>query len=528
MSNHIKMVIKRLTKNDTAALKGFAILCIILHNFFHWMAPFPGENEFLFNPACVQNFFRLLGEQPQEFINIIFSYLGHYGVQIFILLSGYGLAVSMFRHEKDWTTFIVDRLKKLYPLLLTGIIAFILFQIVSEHKFLSSLDWIEVSHKLLFVHTLIPNSGTSLNGPWWFFGLIFQLYLLFPLLFRFIRKHDWKAFAAICVICYTVIFLFRDVFDLYHGEIVMMNASGHLPEFCLGILLAQNQGRKIHPAWLILAVAVFCLGNFFSAFYPFTFLAISLIVLFAYQGLKALPHKKGWLAKTMVYFGEISMILFAIHGFFRRAFLDMATTAGGFWEHVLVFVLFFVTVWCVSLGAKQLYEFLVRLFSHIKIKESKASHIAGNVFQIAFGLLFAYIIGYYIFLNVNVFDKELENFETLSDEVTVKDDLQYIDVANVKFDKTYKSITINGSFDMMSTDTTTKLPSLVIDINGLLWDKFVIPESLNTSEYNKYEFSYQYNCPFYKTLKGKKLKLYFWNTGKNSMEAKNIQVSVKY
>ena len=101
-------------------------------------------------------------------------------------------------------------------------------------------------------------------------------------------------------------------------------------------------------------------------------------------------------------------------------------------------------------------------------------------------------------------------------------------MANVKFDKTYKSITINGSFDMMSTDTTTKLPSLVIDINGLLWDKFVIPESLNTSEYNKYEFSYQYNCPFYKTLKGKKLKLYFWNTGKNSMEAKNIQVSVKY
>ena len=107
------MVFKGLTKKDTSALKGFAILCIVFHNFFHHLDPSPGENEFLFSPNTVHGFFSLIGEQPSEFINIIFSYLGHFGVQIFILLSGYGLAISMLKHGKDWTTFMVDRLKTL-------------------------------------------------------------------------------------------------------------------------------------------------------------------------------------------------------------------------------------------------------------------------------------------------------------------------------------------------------------------------------------------------------------------------------
>lgn len=522
------MIFNGLTKRDTSALKGFAILCIVFHNFFHWMTPSPGENEFVFYSGCVHNFFRLLGEQPSEFINIIFSYLGHYGVQIFVLLSGYGLAVSMLRHEKDWTTFIVDRLKKLYPLLLTAIIVFILFVIVNEHRFLKTYDWTETWQKLLFIHTLIPNSGLSLNGPWWFFALIFQLYLLFPLLFRFIRKHDWKAFATVCVISYTLIFLFRNAFDMFHGEIIMMNAPGHLPEFCLGILLAQHQNEKIHPAWLILAVAVFCLGNFYAVFYPFTFLAVSIIVLFAYQGAKKLPHKKGWTANAMIYFGDISMVLFAIHGFFRTPFLNMATPDKGFWNHALFFVLFFITVWGASLAAKHLYDGLVRLFGLIKIRESKASHIVGTVLQTAIGLFFAYIISYYISLNTKKFEKTVERYETKINEAIIKSDWTYFNIAQVNFDKKQSSINIEGSFDIMSMDTTKELPLFIIQISDKYWQRFTIPEKFNTSKCNKYEFSYRFDCPFYQNLNGKTIKLFFWNTKNTTIQVKDLDLSIKY
>lgn len=522
------MVFKGLTKKDTSALKGFAILCIVFHNFFHHLDPSPGENEFLFSPNTVHGFFSLIGEQPSEFINIIFSYLGHFGVQIFILLSGYGLAISMLKHGKDWTTFMVDRLKKLYPLLLTGIIVLMLFKIVDEATFFGQSEWTETMYKLLFVGNLIPNSGLSLNGPWWFFGLIFELYLLFPLLFSCIKRYGWKAFAAICVVSYTLIFLFRNVFDLFHGEILMMNAPGHLPEFCLGILLAFHKGVKIHPAWLLLAIAIFCLGNFYAVFYPFTFLAVSVILLFAFQRLKTLPHKKGWLADTMVYFGEISMILFAVHGFFRETFLNLKTSFDGFWSHALVFFLFFITVWGVSLAAKQLYECLIRLFGLIKIRESKASHIVGIVLQSAFGLLGIYLIGYFIFLNVNKFDKEMENYELKPSETIVTPDTEYGSLGRLNFDKNIANFKIDCSFDMTSQDTLASLPYIVFDISGMLWDRLVIPESFNTPECNRYQFSYEYTRPFNRNLVGKTLKIYLWNPSKSSMEAKNINLSIKY
>lgn len=522
------MVFNGLTKKDTSALKGIAILCIVCHNFLHHLIPSPGENEFLFSANTIHTFFQMIGNQPSEFINIIFSYLGHFGVQVFILLSGYGLALSMLKHEKGWTMFMVDRLKKLYPLLLTGIIVLLLFKIVDQKVLFNHLEWIEVKYKLLFISNLIPNSGLSLNGPWWFFGLIFELYLLFPLLYKLIKRFDWKALVAICVFSYTLIYLFRNVFDLFHGEILMMNAPGHLPEFCFGILLAFHKGVKIHPAWLLFAIAVFCLGNFYAAFYPFTFLAVSVIVLFIYQGLKSLPHRKGWLVKTAVYFGELSMVMFAVHGFFRDPFLNINNIGDNFGGHLLAFLLFFLTIWIVSLGAKKVYEWLLTVFAHIKVRESRETHIIGIVLKIALGVCAAYVIAYYIIQNGKTPEKEIENYEIKPAELSVGSDVDYAHIAKVKFDVRPIKIKIEGSFDMMSLDTVSRLPIIVLDISGVLWDNIVIPEDLNTSEYKKFDFSYEYSCPWNKNLSGQSLKVYFWNNKRCSIEAKDIELSVKY
>ena len=67
------MVFKGYSKRDTAVLKGFGILCIVFHNYFHWLWPSPGENEFTFDPGRVSKFFAQLGEQPGEFFNLIFQ-----------------------------------------------------------------------------------------------------------------------------------------------------------------------------------------------------------------------------------------------------------------------------------------------------------------------------------------------------------------------------------------------------------------------------------------------------------------------
>ena len=173
----MKLSLNSYTKRDTDIIKGFAILCIVFHNYFHWLAPSPGENEFDFSPSRVHNFFDLLGQQPGEFVNILFSYFGHYGVQLFVMVSGFGLTLSMLRREQGWGEFVINRLKKLYPLLITGVVVCLLGCLVMNGRLFNQGEWREIGYKFLFIHTLIPNSGLSINGPWWFFGLIFQFLL---------------------------------------------------------------------------------------------------------------------------------------------------------------------------------------------------------------------------------------------------------------------------------------------------------------------------------------------------------------
>lgn len=380
------MVFKGYTKRDTSIIKGFGILCIVLHNYFHWRPPSPGENEFDFSPERVFAFFSLLGEKPGEFINVLFSYLGHYGVQLFVLISGFGLAISMMNHPRTWESFVVSRLKKLYPLLLVGILFFILSYMVIYMKQIGSYEKTELWRKLLLIHTLIPNSGMSVNGPWWFFGLIFQLYLLFPYLNRWISRWGWKVFALVCVVSYVLMFVFR-------GELVMMNAPGHLPEFCLGILLAYSKDKKINILWLITAVVVFCLGNCYEVFYPFTFLSLTVITVFAYQGLKSIPVKKTVLSRPLVYLGGISMVLFATHAVFRDPIIKISWNygAGALWN-LWTGVLYLLIAWGVAVSAKILYDYIESHLDRIKIPENRLTHVIGIVSQVAIVVSFACVL----------------------------------------------------------------------------------------------------------------------------------------
>jgi len=386
------MVFKGYTKRDTSIIKGFGILCIVLHNYFHWRPPSPGENEFNFLSERVTAFFTLLGDNPGEFINLIFSYLGHYGVQLFIFISGFGLAMSMMQHPRTWESCVVSKLKKLYPLLLIGILFFILSYMVIYMKQIGFYEKTEIKRKLLLIHTLIPNSGMSVNGPWWFFGLIFQLYLLFPYLYKSICKWRWKAFAVLCLISYVLIFLFRYVYTRHNGELIMMNAPGHIPEFCLGILLACSKDKRINVLWFVLAVALFCLGNCYEMFYPFTFLSLTVMMVFAYQWLKSIPINKAVISRPLAYFGDISMALFATHAVFRDPIIKISwTDTGALWFLWTGFI-YLLIAWGVAVAAKVLYDYIESKLDKIKIRENRLTHVIGIVCQVAIVVSFAYVL----------------------------------------------------------------------------------------------------------------------------------------
>ena len=524
----MKSSLSSYTRRDTSILKGFAILCIVFHNYFHWLAPSPGENEFDFSPLHVRNLFQLLGEQPGEFVNILFSFFGHYGVQLFVMLSGFGLVISMLNRPRSWESFVLNRLKKLYPLLLTGILVVLLGKLVMDGTLFEPWAKTEFKYKLLLIHTLIPNSGLSINGPWWFFGLIFQLYLLFPLLFRCMKKWGWKAFWVVCALSYGLIFLFREGLNLFHGSILMQNAPGHLPEFCFGMMLAFSKGKRIHWGWLLLSLLLFVWGNFAPGLYPFTFLSITVIAVFAYNGLKSLPIKKKLISRPLAYFGGISMALFAVHGFFRNPVLHWANTLTTPLGHLWSGLVFLALSWGIAIAAKALYDFICAQLDRIHIRESRATRIIGRVCQVGLCLFFAYVLGYYVAQNYHKCHHAVTSYDIIESSSTVSPDKEYTTLAKTTFTQKHQSLRVKMAFDVCSLDTTAPLPSMVLHIDGVLWNQFAIPSEYNTSTFKHYENTVDFQCPFVKSVKDKRLVLYFWNRNKGTIRFENAEVEILY
>lgn len=360
------MRINNITKEDTLIFKAIGILLIILHNFFHWMPPYTGENEWDFSIDRVNMLFIETTKYPTEFINLFFSYFGHYGVQIFIFISAVGLTLSMQRRNRSWGVFIIERLKKLYPLLFTGLVFMFFYEIIFAGKLFSFNLFKEFFYKLLFIHlfNVTPGSALSLMGPWWFFGLIFQLYVLFPFLYKFIKKYRLKAFISICIFSYTWMFLSFFVYKPETTILLLQNAPGHLPEFALGILLVHNYGKKINPIWFVLSLVVFVLGNFYKPFFPFTFLSITMLFYWFISNIsKFIQNKTKFLKKTLYFYGSISMILFVIHGSLRPSFINISGET--FYGRIFGAILFLIAATGLSILGNILYKWLVGKFSNI-------------------------------------------------------------------------------------------------------------------------------------------------------------------
>lgn len=521
-------MIGNFSKRDTSILKGFAILCIVFHNYFHWLWPSPGENEFSFSTEAIYKLFEQIHQYPGEWVNILFSYFGHYGVQLFIMVSGYGLVLSMMNRSRSWGAFVLDRLKKLYPLLLTAVIVYFFECVLVEGRTLSPFEKTELGYKLLFIHTLLPNSGLSVNGPWWFFGLIFQLYLLFPLLYHCMKKWGWKAFWIVMAISYGLIFLFCEYIHLYQGELLMQNAPGHLPEFCFGMMLAFSKDKNLHWGWLLLALLLFVWGNFAPGFYPFTFLSVCVIAAFAYQGLKSLPFKKRWLSRPLAYFGSVSMTLFAVHGFFRTPVLKWAYTLTTPLGHLWSGLVFLLMVWGVALAAKPLYDFMVAQLNRIHLRESRASKVVEWICQVCLCLFFAFVVGYYAAQILNKYDHEVISCEINTPAGTIDRGQETVMLAKSSFDQRLLALSFKVSFDVCSLDTTAKLPLLVISIPGMLWKIVELPAEYNTNEMWHYEYTDIFLCPFAQNTKQKRMDVYFSNREKGMMEYKNAKVEIKY
>ena len=83
-----------LSRTECTVMRGVAILAIVLHNYCHWLRDIVRENEFTYNIDNVHGMWHQL-LHPDGLLPLhLLSFLGHYGMPLFVLHSGYGLAVK--------------------------------------------------------------------------------------------------------------------------------------------------------------------------------------------------------------------------------------------------------------------------------------------------------------------------------------------------------------------------------------------------------------------------------------------------
>jgi peptidoglycan/LPS O-acetylase OafA/YrhL len=261
-------------------IKAIALLLIILVHFTE-------------RPICCANFANPTGSwppleariaqlQPIEYagyspviLNVwrYAGWSGDAGVQLFLIISGFGLAWGLLQRKQGadvplgW--FYRRRLLRIYPLWWGAHIFGILFILISPLfdfglSFFLSLLGLRITPTLFYY----------LSPAWWYIGLLIQLYLVFPFLWKILsRQGALRAF----VLVGGVAFALRGIGLLLLPQVLPDYVDGwsrgsifitRLPEFLFGVCFAwwlYHKGDQVeklakHPLSVPAGVLIYGVG----------------------------------------------------------------------------------------------------------------------------------------------------------------------------------------------------------------------------------------------------------------------------
>jgi peptidoglycan/LPS O-acetylase OafA/YrhL len=350
---------------DTDALKGVGILAIVLHNFYHSLPHAVMENEFAFVPRHFQRFLGTVVD-PRQTFQTLFSYLGHFGVQLFIFLSAYGLALKYWR-TPSWGGFVWSRIRKLYPMFFLAVGLWLLLRIIEYGTEFPAFLWTQADELVLTtlaVINLVPGYGLPPVGPWWFLPFIVQFYVLWPALAALTRRTGSTGLVILAVVCVGVTALLSPLLVHKWAIDLVETPVGHMPELCLGIAAARY-GVRVGLLSALVALVLFIMGNMYAQVWPLTFVSALVILLYGYQ-------LTGQFFRGTRFIGliaAVSMPLFFVNGFLRSPFRLLAIHFDRWYVTLVTGLAFAVFSVAVAYG-------LLKLEQRLRSRGSRQEHTA--------------------------------------------------------------------------------------------------------------------------------------------------------
>lgn len=329
---HEKMKDKLLTRTECNVLRGIAIIGIVLHNFCHWLTPVVKENEYLFVRHNADWLWQVCAHPDRLLPAHLLSFFGHYGVPVFLFLSAYGL-VSKYERGGDERVvtpafaFVGRHFLKLFRLMFGGYLVFMVVYFIQSGSVQISIH--QTFAMLTMTANVMPDPDHFIfPGPYWFFGLMLQLYIVYRLVLY--RRH-WGWTVGLVAVCVAVQMMMEPECEWLRRY--RYNFMGGMLPFGMGLLFARYgrrlgsllENRLAMAATLLTSLALTVLLG--CRFYGWTF--VPAVVCVAAVSLVRLvrPVAASGLAKTvgraLEWTGVLSATLFVIHPTIRMLVIPM-------------------------------------------------------------------------------------------------------------------------------------------------------------------------------------------------------------
>jgi len=312
-----------LSLTESKALRGIAILGIILHNYCHFLGFAVKENEYTFTLAKPMQLLDRLMELNHDLFVHLFSFFGHYGVPVFLFVSGFGLVRKYEQSVHDRVRplpFVGYHYAKLLRLMFLGYIGFAVVSYLHPHGYHGYTVWRVLAQLLMYINLLPDPDHIIKPGPYWYFGLTLQLYIVYRLvLYR--RKSAYVL--GLIAVCWAAQAICTSSADP-NGEIlnrIRYNFIGAMLPFGAGVLYARHGVRL--KTWAYGVVAVVSAVAVFSGSFSFqSWLWVPLFVVTgAVATVRLIPDKT---LLPCVWFGAISSALFVVHPITREIIIKMS------------------------------------------------------------------------------------------------------------------------------------------------------------------------------------------------------------
>lgn len=315
-----------LNRTECDAMRGIAIIGIALHNYCHWLRGIVRENEYLFSQNNVDNLGNFLSAPDWNLPIHLLSFFGHYGVPVFLFLSAYGLVRKYEGTNKRgepvpqvgiWP-FIRYHFLKLFKLMFVGFVAFLMLNALSPDSHHYKVEWI-IAQLGMFINFFNYPERAIWPGPYWFFGLMLQLYIIYRVVLY--RRH-WGFTVALMIICHVAQMLCQPESETLNY--LRYNFVGGMLPFGMGLLTARYGEQMSRRMCTIMILPSLFMVYYFSQSFFMWSLAPLTIIFTVICIVKSIGYSGSSHTTPLLWTGRVSAAMFICHPITRKLFIPIS------------------------------------------------------------------------------------------------------------------------------------------------------------------------------------------------------------